>query len=34
MGQGERRDGSTCFDEGHVTVRMFQARLNFVNCVK
>jgi len=34
VGQGERRDGFTCSDEGHVAVRMLQARLNFVNCVK
>jgi hypothetical protein len=34
VGWGTERegDGFTCFDEGHVTARMLQARLNFVNC--
>lgn len=32
--KSERRDGFTCFNEGHVSVRMLQTRLNFVNSAK
>jgi hypothetical protein len=30
----ERRDGFTCFNEGHASMRMLEGRLNFVNSVK